>query len=153
MGQAGKKRACLTYNWASILPQYDDLWRELSEIRNNENQKKSFNNESFFGRMDPFKTFSHYASRQLEDDTLLSLVDQSIDEAVSKFDNLSQLSMLKFSKYINLDRDSVILILNKFKNKSITAFEAIDDIPEDKKLFTFRSLNWLIKIGVLRIEE
>ncbi|MEP1538515.1 MAG: glycosyltransferase family 4 protein [Paracoccaceae bacterium] len=70
MGDAGRKRAIELFDWSVVIPQYQSLWAEQTEIRlsvaANEAQAKPRNALS---ELDPFQTYAHYPTTTISPKT------------------------------------------------------------------------------------
>jgi hypothetical protein len=75
LGQAGQQRAREAFDWAVLYRHYEDLWRELTAVR--EAPAQSLRCEAAPcvapARLDPFEAFGHYPTWQLQPGTRVSL--------------------------------------------------------------------------------
>jgi len=100
MGEAGKKRAQEIFDWKHIIPQYESLWDQQNEIRKSQKESSKQLSHPWPARMDPFASFSHYPSVLLSPDSLLALVDESLDIAIKRFSSYQALAMVNFAKIV-----------------------------------------------------
>lgn len=151
MGEAGRQRARDVYDWAAIIPQYEALWAQLGEIRTA--QAPSLNQLLYPwpARMDPFHAFASYPTQTLTSQTVLGLVDADIQTAAMRIDQYRQLAMVNFAKAMLPSEAEVQLVLNAATSGAKTALELIQAIPAERKSFVFRTLVWLVKLGILKV--
>lgn len=151
MGQAGRQRARELYDWATIIPQYEDLWAQLNQLRTGGPIKQTSLQHPWPARTDPFHTFAGYPTSFLTPEIVLSLVDADVNSAMERARVYRQLAMIDFAKMILPDSsevDSVILIA---ASGPTTAEQLVAGISQERRPFVFRALSWLLKIGVLKV--
>lgn len=95
MGEAGKKRASLVYDWKRIITAYMDLWGELALLRQsaNESVRKTPQKPSNPLRDDPFSLFSTYPTATLQPGDTVTLLQP---EPVAYFENMMRLAVHNF---------------------------------------------------------
>ena len=73
MGDAGRARVRCDYDWQVIVCLYQDLWRDLANIRNRtvEVAPKVQGRPSFPLREDPFSLFQNYPSGTIDGDVIV----------------------------------------------------------------------------------
>jgi alpha-maltose-1-phosphate synthase len=71
MGQSGLVRARETFDWKTIVAQYQTLWRELGERRSVAHKTAVPTRNAWPARMNPFELFANYATRVLSGDDVL----------------------------------------------------------------------------------
>lgn len=151
MGEAGRQRARVVYDWASIIPQYEALWAQLTEIRKVQAPVLKPLPHPWPARMDPFHAFASYPTRTLSEQTLLGLVNADADTALKRTLAWRQLAMIDFAKVILPTEAEIQGVLRAAASGPRAARELIATIPADRQSFVFRSLVWLVKLGVLRV--
>lgn len=72
MGAAGQARAREVYDWVRIIPQYENLWAELNEMRKCASSGKTVASK-WPARPDPFVAFATYPTQVLSEETRLAL--------------------------------------------------------------------------------
>jgi glycosyltransferase involved in cell wall biosynthesis len=155
MGEAGRVRARAVYDWKPIIGQYEALWAKQTELRL---AAKAEADKSYIkplahpwpGRMDPFNAFASYPTQSLTPQTRLALVDTDADVAITHALAYRQLAMVDFAKTI-LPSEAEIRAVLQTSTSTGAALEWVQGIAEDRRPFVFRSLAWLIKLGVLRV--
>jgi hypothetical protein len=164
MGQAGRERARAVYDWAVIIPQYESLWAEQTRLRL-EAQKESLGKKAAHAhpwpaRMDPFDAFASYPTHTLNENTLLVLTSLSADQlaeaqakeqAVHQVEAYRQLSMVNFAKQVLPTPEEVKQLIINSSGSPQRAIELLKGIEVQRQAFVFRSLTWLMKLGVLSL--
>lgn len=152
MGEQGRMRAKQVFDWSNVIAQYESLWREQAQIRISAKSIGSKNLEhSWPARMDPFHAFASYPTNTLKPNSFLILVDASADIALKRLTQYKQLSMVNFAKLVLPSDQEIILVLSVAQNGATYAEDLLRNIEPSRKPFVFRSLVWLIKMGVLRL--
>ena len=151
MGEAGRQRAREVYDWAAIIPQYEALWAQLGEIRKAQAPSLNPLPHPWPARMDPFHAFASYPTALLTPQTVLGLVDIDVPTAAMRVDQYRQLAMVNFAKVMLPSEAEVQLVLNAATSGAKTALELIQAIPAERQAFVFRTLVWLVKLGILKV--
>jgi len=151
MGEAGLERAREVYDWAAIIPQYEKLWDEQNEIRKAQGGSLKPLANPWPARMDPFTAFSHYPTQLLNADTKLTLNDDSLDASINRLNDYRVLAMVNFAKLVLPSEDECQAILNALNRTTLSAGDIIQSLPAERQAFVFRALNWLLKIGILKV--
>jgi glycosyltransferase involved in cell wall biosynthesis len=146
MGAAGRKRAVEVYDWRHIIPQYEALWAQLSEIRLAQGQNLPALAYPWPARMDPFHAFAGYPTHTLTPETLLVRVDEDVEVALKKVAAMRVLAMVDFAKLVLPTEEEVRLVLIA---PEATAAERVAAISEERRPYVLRALAWLMKLGVL----
>lgn len=149
MGEAGRQRAREVYDWAAIIPQYEALWAHLAEIRTAQSKALKPLPHPWPARMDPFHAFASYPTRTLAPDTVLRLVDADVAAALKRTLTYRQLAMVDFARAILPSEEEIHAVLHAAASGPKAAVELIAPVPAERQPFLFRSLAWLVKLGVL----
>ncbi len=149
MGEAGRQRAREVYDWAAIIPQYEALWAQLTEIRNT--QEIAPLPHPWPARLEPFHAFAAYPTHTLTPQTVLALVDADADTAITRTLTYRRLAMVDFAKAILPSEAELQAVLSSANSGPNAAMDLLTSIPADRQAFVFRSLVWLIKLGVLKV--
>ena len=153
MGQAGKLRAQQTYDWSTIISQYESLWEEQAQLRH---ASQKVNNgttppHAWPARLDPFYAFESYPTQTLKPTSMLALTDQSTNEAVLRVNQYKSLAMVNFAKYVLPTDEEIEKVFSTVANAPCSAQALLEGIDHSRKSFVMRSLAWLLKLGVLRL--
>ena len=150
MGAAGQARAREIYDWARIIPQYEDLWAELNEERKHA-AGRTATKASWPARPDPFAAFESYPTHILTEATLLEATANDAEALCVQVEAMRTLAMVNFAKVVLPTPDEVRLVLTTAVTGHSRAVDLVRDIPEDRRAHVFRSLSWLLKVGALRL--
>ena len=151
MGQAGQKRAREVYDWSVIIPRYEALWAQLHEMRKSQAQALKPLPHPWPARMDPFHAFAAYPTQTLTGQTVLGLVDGDVETGITRTLAYRQLAMVDFAKAVLPSEEEVRHILGATAGGPKAALELITGIPAARQPFAFRSLVWLVKLGVMKV--
>ena len=150
MGEAGRKRAVAVYDWKTIIAQYEALWATQTELRIARVKDLKPLAHPWPARMDPFHAFASYPTRALTPQTPLALVDADADIAIERTLAYRQLAMVDFAKVI-LPTEAEIEFVLHAASQPQTAQTLVANIAQERQAFVFRSLAWLLKLGVLKV--
>jgi hypothetical protein len=101
--------------------------------------------------MDPFDAFSSYPTTALSATTTISLADHLTSEtAWEVVRSYSSLAMVSYAKKILPSEDEVKLVLLAAVTPD-NALAMVKAIQPERQAFVFRSLAWLLKLGVLKV--
>ncbi len=151
MGDVGKKRAREVYDWATIIPQYETLWARLTELRKAQAKDLKPLPHPWPARMDPFHAFAAYPTQTLTPQTTLGLVNGDVEEALQRTRAYRQLAMVDFAKAILPNEAEIRAVLQAAADGPKPAVALIATLAGERQPFVFRSLAWLVKLGVLRV--
>jgi|AntAceMinimDraft_12_1070368.scaffolds.fasta_scaffold10782_4 glycosyltransferase involved in cell wall biosynthesis len=158
MGEAGRQRAQSVYDWKTIIGQYEALWAKQTELRlaaKAEADKTGVKPlaHPWPARMDPFHAFASYPTQSLTPQTRLALVDADADTALTRALAYRQLAMVDFAKVILPGEAEIASVLSAAiqTQTAQTAQALVANIEPARQAFVFRSLAWLLKLGVLRV--
>jgi hypothetical protein len=153
MGQAGKLRAQQTYDWSSIISQYEALWKEQTQLRLA--SQKVHNGiappHAWPARLDPFYSFESYPSQTLKPTSMLALTDRSSHDALLRVNQYKSLAMVNFAKHVLPTDEEIEQVLSAAANSPCSAQAMLEGVDPSRKPFVMRSLVWLLKLGVLRL--
>ena len=80
----------------------------------------------------------------------VTVVDTDIDVSFKKIDSYCQLDMVNFANDVLPSYDEIHQVLNSVRSGPISTLKLISQFPKTRQPFLFRSLNWFLKMGVLR---
>jgi starch synthase len=153
LGAQGQKRAKEVYDWSVIIPQYESLWDQLTEIRLSKGQELKPLPHPWPARSDPFHTFSSYPTQALSTQTMLTLVDPTWEKALKRIIEYKELSMVNFANTVLPSNDEIQTILKYLDKGPKTAGNIIDSVDSNRKAFVLRSLTWFVKLGILKVNR
>jgi hypothetical protein len=150
MGEAGKQRAQQVYDWKPIISQYESLWATQTELRIAGTKDLKPLAHPWPARMDPFHAFASYPTQSLTAQTLLALVDADAPTAIQRVMAYRQLAMVDFAKVILPTEAEIESVLHAALQPQ-PAQALVTNIGKARQAFVFRSLVWLLKLGVLKV--
>jgi starch synthase len=153
MGENGQQRVKETYDWQVIIPQYEQLWQRLAEIRASSSTSAPVkpNRPPYPLCDDPFSLFSHYPTTQLKDDIFLGLGSLGNSEGLEAI-NKRLITNCGEDKRLSPQIIQAILESIKLEGKKTVGSirENHVDILAPQLVFT---LVYLLKMNILQIEE
>ena len=150
MGAAGRKRAREVYDWDVIIPQYEELWEHLGEMRQTHAPALNPLAHPWPARMDPFHAFAAYPTRVLVPDSILALVDASCQEANHRLDSYRKMAMVNFAKAVLPTEVETQAVLAALDAGPRSAGQLVAGLPIERQAFVYRALVWLVKLRVLK---
>ncbi|NJK68746.1 MAG: glycosyltransferase family 4 protein [Microcoleus sp. CSU_2_2] len=153
MGENARQRVREIYDWKVVIAAYEDLWRELAEIRLGapESAPLPAGMPPYPLGDDPFRVLSHYSTQTLSNEMILTMGPIATPEL------LKQLRKIWFTSFGEDRRISVktqIEILDLIKQKGAVSVGEIVDryVTSDRQLaYLYRTLLYLIKFNILVI--
>jgi glycosyltransferase involved in cell wall biosynthesis len=153
MGQAGQARAKQLYDWSVVIGQYEGLWQSQTELRlaaQTGNEHKALAHP-WPARIDPFYSFESYPTHTLKPDSVLMMVDASVQESMTRVQQYQDLAMVNFAKLVLPTQEEIAQVLGVAAKGQATAQSLLQDIAPARQAFVFRSLAWLLKLGILKL--
>jgi glycosyltransferase involved in cell wall biosynthesis len=153
MGQAGQARARQLYDWSVVIGQYEGLWQSQTELRlaaQTGNEHKALAHP-WPARIDPFYSFESYPTHTLKPDSVLMMVDASVQESMSRVQHYQDLAMVNFAKLVLPTHEEIAQVLGVAAKGQATAQSLLQDIEPARQAFVFRALAWLLKLGILKL--
>lgn len=152
MGGAGQARAREEYDWARIIPQYEDLWAELNEERKHA-AGGATTKASWPARPDPFAAFEAYPTHILTEATELEATTSDVVALCAQVEEMRALAMVNFAQHVLPTPDEVQLVLATAVKGPTRAVDLVRDIAAERRAHVFRGLGWLLKVGVLKLTD
>ena len=153
MGEAGRQRAREVYDWAAIIPQYESLWTQLADLRRQGGAALQPQAHPWPARMDPFHAFAAYPTHTLTPQTVLALVDADAATAAQRVAGYRALAMVDFARVVLPTPAEVDAVLAAAAAGPRPAGELVAGLPAERQAAVFRTLAWLLKLGVLRLSS
>jgi glycosyltransferase involved in cell wall biosynthesis len=153
MGHAGQARAKQLYDWSVVIGQYEALWQSQTELRlaaQTGNEHKALAHP-WPARIDPFYSFESYPTHTLKPDSVLMMVDASVQESMTRVQHYQDLAMVNFAKLVLPTHEEIAQVLGVAAKGQTTAQSLLQDIAPARQSFVFRSLAWLLKLGILKL--
>jgi hypothetical protein len=155
MGASGRERAQQVYDWKVIIAQYEALWAEQDRVRlaamQDAAKVPAKLEQPWPARMDPFHAFSSYPTQALKPSTILALVDNSLEAATARLQTYQAMAMVNFAKFVLPSDAEITAVLKQAAAGPQAAIELVQTIDNARKPFVFRTLVWLLKMGILKM--
>jgi glycosyltransferase involved in cell wall biosynthesis len=153
MGQAGRERAAAVFDWRAVMLQYEELWAIQTEVRLTQGATLTPLAHPWPARMDPFHSFAGYPTHTLMPDTMLALVDADADSALARLAVYGNLAMIRYAGFHLPTMAEMRALITATARGRQPALALVGDIPDARKPQVFRSLAWLLKLGILTTQE
>lgn len=90
MGENGRQRVKEIYDWKVVIAAYEQLWKELAEIRATmpESMPLKSDRPPYPLCDDPFRPFSHYPSKNLSNEMVIRLGKMATPERLKEIQNM-----------------------------------------------------------------
>jgi len=151
MGESGRRRAREVFDWVAIIPKYEALWDELGTIRSSLASIQKPLAQPWPARMDPFHTFSSYATVTLTAETMLALEAsdwQAIEHRISTYRTLA---MVSFAEPVLPSPSEVQTLLSAASRGPQRVSELAGSLSIDRRPTALNSLAWLVKLGAMKV--
>lgn len=153
MGQAGRERVQTLFDWRVVMSQYEALLQELATLRRSAHAQTSAAppklTHPWPARMDPFSAFVSYPTQTLRAETILQRTEASEEAALKLLHDHQQLLMVRYAKAILANDDELQHMLTAAQQPQAAA-QLVSTFSAQRRPVAFRSLLWLIKLGLLR---
>lgn len=147
MGRSGFARARETFDWKTIVTQYQVLWRELGERRAVAQKTTGPLRNAWPARMNPFELFANYATQVLGGDDVLMRPPGITEEIAVLRVNLR---IAQQTGRLNLAPDGLLELWRKTASpQTVAALTGGTDPAARQRL---RGLMTLIKFGLLAVQ-
>ena len=150
MGEAGRQRAVALFDWKTVIAQYEALWAAQTELRLAQAPTLQRLAQPWPTRMDPLHAFAQYPTTTLTPQVPLALVDATPQAALERALAYRRLAMVDFAKLV-LPSDAELTAVLQAAAQPQPALALVAGVPEERRPFVFRSLAWLLKLGVLKV--
>jgi starch synthase len=150
LGDAGRLRARTTFDWNGLLNTYRALWADLAQRRL---ASADFPGHSGIieppERMDPFRMFQGYATRQLADDDRLALTANSTPELL---ESRRALEMNAFARQVLPSPEDCRELMTAIAGRpDIRCATLLGAFPAAQRETLRRGLVWMMKMNILRL--
>ena len=156
MGEKGKTRARKIYDWSIVYEQYQELWQELTNIREQAmlNPDKSPIGQSvppvLPGRQSPTELFPNYPSRYIENQTRFIVCGS---DAGKQYEILSQIGAFQPGHQTSPPTQDVNHVLEALKNDPDLTPEEIASKFGAKPFYVKRVFAVLMKMGLVKFRD
>ncbi|MCB2082357.1 MAG: glycosyltransferase family 4 protein [Hyphomicrobiales bacterium] len=151
MGEAGRQHAREIYDWKHVIRAYQDLWQELSALRQS-NEEISPAGGTVVPHPafdDPFAIHANYPTDTLRTDALLRLT-QGYEP-----DDFKKIRALQMNRFGKLAPEGQCVNALKYiaKEGQASLGDVIRQVPEKDRMLLARSMLWCAKVGMLSIGD
>ncbi|WP_262692224.1 glycosyltransferase family 4 protein [Kordiimonas aestuarii] len=152
LGEAGKKRAQATYDWAVVYKQYQALWAELASIRAAGAQSDQVRTapKAAPTRMDPYKAFASYPSHAVDSSTRLTLLASDPGDAYARYLALDTFSYAKAILPSATFAERALHVIGDSVDIDVATFARVMGIPAAD---TAMIASMLAKMGLIRLSR
>ena len=150
MAAAGVATARSRFDWRVVIPQYEELWKEMTEIRNNVEAIDSLIDPEP-ARLEPFGAFSAYPTNVLSRESEVRLRSGSLATALDDLAQIKSLAMINFADSVTPSAEDAGQVLSLLTNGVKTVGEIERMTPQSMDYSCHRCLVWLAKVGLLEI--
>ena len=103
--------------------------------------------------MDPFYAFTNYPTQALKPNTVLCLTDSSLETATARLQTYQAMAMVNFAKWVLPSAEEIASVLKQASAGPQVAMALLQNIDEARKPFVYRTLVWLLKLGILKVQS
>jgi hypothetical protein len=103
--------------------------------------------------MDPYTAFAGYPSAPLAPETSLVLAHGDLAVALERLEALLGLAMVAYAVPVLASREELEALLRASSRGPAPARDLLAGLPPQRRPLAFRSLLWLLKLGLLRVAE
>lgn len=153
MGEAGRAHAAALFDWKAVIPQYLDIWRQLSEARHRapERAPRRVDTDGNPLRPDPLRMFQAYPTRTLDPNLRLVRAPGTTTAAVGEALAALHADPLNSpARGILSPAGDLALALDALEPPGLTVAETAMLVPEERRLLLLRSLVHLMKFDLVR---
>jgi len=150
MAKKAKERVRATYDWKNIIPAYETLWRELEAERKADGGKAKKTNYASATPLlpDPYTMYEAYPTATLGENNRLSL-----GAFAGQMKILLQHDLNAYAHDVLIPPFDISSLLGWIgENANPTIAEAFAVFPAADKPSLWRTLAWLQKLGIVKIE-
>jgi len=160
MGESGRKRARQAFDWRVVVRQYQDLWRDLENVRNRDKAIAPLAawRPAAPLRDDPFSLYAAHPTHTLDGKTLVALAadrdGNGKDNWAKRLQTVGRQRMNVFAAQIFLGDDEQRKILAWLADHGPAQVLALAELlPEERRYRLARTLAWLAKMGIVRLQS
>ncbi len=101
--------------------------------------------------MDPYFIFANYPTKNLNINEKIVAFENSVEQSQQKLAGLLQLSMVNYTKDINLKQKDLFAMLRNVGVDGIILSKLLEKYEERYRPIVYRAVLWLMKFGVLKV--
>lgn len=153
MGEAGRRRAEMVYDWRVVIGQYLCLWRELAELRASApvTGPRDPSAETVHPDYpDPFSMFRAHPTSALGNGDEIQLADLDGKFVLAK---LRKNALHMFASPSLLEPEAIDLLVSELAAGDRTAAELAALVPAAQRPKLLRTIVWLYKYGIVAVKR
>jgi hypothetical protein len=77
---------------------------------------------------------------------------QNSSEILAYIKSLLALSMVNYAKIVLPTENEILTVVQQALQGPQAAFNLVQQVPANRQAFVFRSLAWLVKLGILQVQ-
>ncbi len=154
MGEAGRQRSIEHYDWKVIINAYQNLWRELANIRSRsvESAPMVQGQPAHPLRDDPFSLFQGYPTETVNGDAIVKISDPTAGGLLEQVEERALMTMNQFARAAMLSNDDIKRIGDELREKkACTVIELAEPLDEAVRFRLPRTIAWLAKLGLVHL--
>ncbi len=147
MGEAGRRHARASYDWAVVIARYGELWAELADVRAaaTEVAPRRAGRPASPLRDDPFRVFAGFATETLDPEQRVEVSGTAEELSASL-----RLAVNNYLKGFLLPRENLDALLEAAA-RGASVGELVESLPKTPPDRVTASLLWLAKVGLVRL--
>lgn len=151
MGESARRRAHQEYDWRVIIGRYQDLWLELADLRSGapESAPRSEGEPAHPLRDDPFSTFAGYATRLMDESTILRLMPGADRSRVRLM--LAQ-PLTNFAGRVLGTEVECAWVVDRLSAGPLAVRELLEACSVERRPTMLRTLGWLAKCDLVCVD-
>lgn len=148
MGEAGRERAVGVYDWRHVIAAYQDLWGELSRIRDDAAKlaPRAADAPAFPLRGDPFGVFGSYPTHAMTDATLVRVSEVT---AAARLDELRASPLTDYALRFQADAASSKAVLDRLAKGAAPVGDLLGARTGVEAVALRRSIAFMAKMGLV----
>ena len=154
MGEAGRSRARQNFDWPIIVAAYQELWRDLAERRQQDDEvaPRQAGQPAHPSRDDPFSVFGNYPTHTLADEVVLTLRPEGseLDLGSLRSHTFSSVSL----RFLASEDDCAKVLAHLRLEKRARVAELLELFSDRRdRMLVRRTLGWMIKVGLVSLVQ
>jgi alpha-maltose-1-phosphate synthase len=152
MGSAGRRRARQMFDWKVVFQQYENLWLDLSALRQSSPLLENEDNRSRRpDRPDPFTLFQSFPTKIPMRGTYVFRRGAS---SVGKIADLLALSTVKYASAVLPNQATLQRLLDQMPENGFVCIEdLLKTVPDLLPGKVVRAVLWMAKMGIIGLRE
>ena len=146
-GESAKARARDTFDWQHIIRAYDELWRNLSERRQNNPAPKTLPDHwqaVHPGFPNPWQMFKSFPTAQLAPNDIITIAQEEAETQIIISNDVNL-----FAPELLLPRDQLVELIAIIRRAgSVRIHDILHAFPAEHHNMLWRCIGWMLKNGV-----